>query len=105
MKKIKFSNEELARADWCESPTGDLYSGGYAMVHGKNYSHPDPRLGLEGRVVFLVKADADGFWDCYDKAGDLLIILDENLLPLSDKEKDDGSDEVKRFQYEARFGS
>lgn len=103
MKKIyNFSQEDLARADWCEPASGELFAGGYAMIYGNNYAGANPDQSLEGTVVFLSSVDNEGFWDCYDKNGDLLIIMDENLMPLSDKEKDLSSQQIRMFQYEAK---
>lgn len=92
------------RKDKCEPTQGGLFSGGYAMIYGSNYAGTCPAESLEGKVVYLVAEDEHGFWDCYDRRGDLVIILDTNLLPISDKDLDDGSSEVSRFDYEARFG-
>lgn len=106
MKKIhNFSDDDFSRGDKCLPVEGKLFSGGYAMIYGLNYYHPDPKLSLEGRIVFLNCVDEDGFWDCYDKNGDILIIMDENLMPVSDQGMDNGSNEINIFNYQARFGS
>lgn len=92
----------IDRRDKCEPLQGELYPGGYAMIHPGGGVSLMP--SLEGKCVLLVEMDEHGYWDTFDIKGDLLIIHPSNLMPISDQGFDDGSNNIERWIYEARFG-
>lgn len=88
---------DLERKDKCLPPEGELFSGGYALIHG---GQPE----FLGKVVFLVEKDKFGWWESIDRAGDMLVVDANCLMPLSIEGWDDKTD-LDTFLYEVRYGS
>lgn len=86
-----------SRKDKCERPEGELFSGGYALIHG---GQPE----FLGKVVFLVEKDKFGWWESFDRKGDMLILDVDWLMPISEFGWDNKT-ELDTFLYEARYGS
>lgn len=87
------------RRDKCQSPTGVLFSGGYALVVVREV-HKE----LLGKMVLLSHQDQFNWWHVYDRAGDLIILEEKSLMPIS-KKYWDKSPELDKLIYEARYGS
>lgn len=88
---------DLERRDKCLPTEGKLFSGGYAMVYGG-------AKDFHGKVVFLSHTDDYGWWQAFDRKGDLLILDPQWLMPLSMQDWDNKTD-LDTFLYEARYGS
>ena len=88
---------DLRRKDKCLPPEGELFSGGYALIHGGQKE-------LLGKVVFLSHTDKFGWWECFDRTGDMIIVAPGQLMPISDQHWDNKTD-LDTFLYEARYGS
>lgn len=83
--------------DPCDKFDGVVFSGGYALIFAGESKE------LIGKAVLAVEKDKYGWWECYDRAGDLVIIEEKDLMPISDIDLDDGT-ELEKFIYEARYG-
>ena len=86
---------DWSRKDKCEPTDGTLFSGGYALVTGG-------AVEFLGKMMLLVSLDEHGFWECFDSAGDMLILAASTLMPVSE-EGWDNSTELDKFIYEVRY--
>lgn len=82
---------DWSRKDKCEPVVGELFPGGYALVTG------GPKDFL-GKMVLLTQLDRDGYWECFDSSGDLLILEKGTLMPVSEKGWDD-CPEIEQLVY------
>lgn len=87
---------DLSRKDKCDPTEGDLFSGGNAFVFGG----PDE---FKGKMVFLSKTDEHGWWEAFDRKGDMIILDPKWLMPIS-KQGWDNKTDLDTFLYEARYG-
>lgn len=88
---------DLDRRDPCNLHEGTLFSGGYALVYG------GPKE-FHGKMVFLSQTDEHGWWESFDRKGDMLILNTDWLMPVSEPNWDNKTD-LDTFLYEARYGS
>ena len=88
---------DLSRKDKCDPIEGELFSGGNAFVFGG----PDE---FKGKMVFLSKTDEGGWWEAFDRKGDMIILAPEWLMPISKQDWDNKTD-LDTFIYEARYGA
>lgn len=86
-----------SRKDKCLPFEGTLFSGGHAFVYG------GPKE-FKGSVVFLSRADEFGWWEAFDRKGDMLILSANWLMPISIPGWDNKTD-LDTFLYEVRYGS
>lgn len=85
-----------SRKDKSEAAEGELFSGGYALV----YAGPEE---FKGKMVFLSQEDEFGWWQSFDRRGDLIILSKDWLMPISIQDWDNKTD-FDIFIYEARYG-
>lgn len=88
---------DFSRKDKCEPVEGKLFSGGKAMI----FAGPKE---FHGKVVFLSQQDNFGWWEAFDRRGDMLYIDNSWLMPVSIEDWDDKTD-LDTFLYEARYGA
>lgn len=87
---------DLDRKDKCELPEGTLFSGGHALI----FAGPKD---FQGKMVFLSEQDEYGWWEAFDRQGDMLILNEAWLMPISIDDWDSKTD-LDTFLYEARYG-
>ena len=89
---------EIDRRDPCHKFAGELLPGSYALIISNDGSLGEKDVG---KVVFLAGMDSYGFFQSKDRAGNVLILHPDSLMPVTI----DDTNELNRFLYEARYGS
>lgn len=89
-----------SRKDKCEHVKGELFAGGLAMI----WAGGDEFEKFKGKMVRLLELDAFGWWETIDRVGDMIIVHPDFLIPISDKEFDDGQSGVDELNYTKEFG-